>query len=83
MTRARKVGKLFDLFLFCERCKCVMEEACVLFWFFFNMYFRVRKVDPLGHMPPSKCGLKMFGGEVIKLYVFSKANYWQVAGDTI
>lgn len=50
---------------------------------FLKLYFRVRRDDPLGDTPPSKCELKMFGGEVIELYVFSKANYWQVVGNTI
>ena len=81
MTRARKVGKSFGWFLFSERCKHVLEEACG--WVFFKLYFRVRGSDPLGDTPPSKCGLKMFGGELIELYVFSKANYWQVVGGTI
>lgn len=33
-TRARKGGKSFDWFSFSERCKCVLEEACVFAWFF-------------------------------------------------
>lgn len=50
---------------------------------FLKLYFKVRRADTLRDTPPSKCGLKVFGGGVIKLYVFSKANYWQVVGDTI
>lgn len=81
MTHARKVSKSFGWFLFSDRCKHVLEKAYG--WLFFKLYFRVRRADHLGDTPPSMCGLKMFGGEVIRLYVFSKANYWQVVGDII
>lgn len=82
MTRAKKVGKLSGWCLFSERCKCVLEEACGL-GVFFKMYFSVRRADPLGDTPPSKHGLKVVVGVVVKLYVFSKANYWQVVGNAI
>ena len=71
MTCARKVGKSFGWFLFSERCKHVLEEARGFFCF--KLDFRVRRADPLGgHIE---------GGEVIKLYVFSQANYCQVVED--
>lgn len=32
-------------------------------------FFKVRRADPLWDTPPSKCGLKVFGGGVIELSV--------------